>query len=338
MRVLITGGTGSLGRALCRYLLTDAMFCPERLVSFARSEYRQHLLNEKLKHHRSFKTFLGDVREKGRLLFALEGIDLVIHAAALKRVDSAQYNPPETIKTNVLGTMNVIEAAIERGVKKVLVISSDKAVEAANIYGATKACAEHYGTSSNNFSPRGRTAVSVVRYGNVLTSTGSVYWIFKKQMEDDVPFTITDVNMTRFALMMPDAVRFVRRCADMMRGGEIFVPRLPSLYVKDMASAMDAGRPIEEIGLRPGGEKLGEVLISEQEACRTVYSKHDRCFIINPSHAEWGYHPWRASESGDLFTARDPYQEYASWNNTEWLDQAAIREKLEGYQDDRLRD
>lgn len=329
LRVLITGGTGSLGQALIHYLLQGQHLEQiTRLVSFARSESRQKILEDVYTlAYPQFRTFIGDVRDHDRLVYAMRDIDLVIHAAALKRVDAACDQPFETILTNVIGTKNVIEAAMKNHVKRVVLVSSDKAVEAANVYGASKACAEHGAVQMNAFAHADGTAISVVRYGNVFSSTGSLLHILKQQAVDDAPFTLTDTRMTRFGLTLEEACVFVWRCVHLMRGGEIFVPDIPSFKVQDLMTAVDPDRNVQIVGLRPGGEKLGEVLISRHESAYTVHYKRERIYIVNPSVAQWGYTPWVPDTVLDITRCTSGFS-YASETNTRWLNVEQLRQKL----------
>lgn len=281
MRCLITGGTGSLGHALVRrYVALGA----ERIVVYSRDEYKQSQMAERFSDP-SLRFFIGDVRDRDRLCEAMWGIDTVIHAAALKRVDAVAYHATETLKTNVLGTQAVIQAAVLSGVKRVVLISSDKAVAPANSYGASKMYAEHLAITSNSYSyPRG-TRVSAVRYGNVAWSRGSVLWAWEK-LAQDRHFLITDKRMTRFWLTMDQAVDTIEYCLANMEGGEVYIPRCKAAALVDIAHAMVHGDCVlEETGLRPGGEKLHETLLGIEEIDRAC--EFMEYFCLYPHLATW---------------------------------------------------
>ena len=293
MRVLITGGTGSLGHALVRRWKDSA----ERIVVYSRDELKQAQMAEKFSDP-NLRFFIGDVRDRDRLEEALVGIDTVIHAAALKRVDAVAYNPAEVIKTNVLGTQNICQAAVRAGVRSVVVVSSDKAVEPANIYGSSKNVAEHLAVAANVYAvPRG-TGVSVVRYGNVAWSRGSVLWRWDallrqaagRYAEGHLPvIPITDHRMTRFWLTLDQAADVIDYALDTQEAGEIYIPRLKAASMTDIALAMFNNMvKFNETGLRPGGEKLHEVLIGSEEASRTA--TYDHSFRIEPHLPTWRGH------------------------------------------------
>lgn len=282
-RVLVTGGTGTLGAAIVRRCLALGY---ERIVVFSRSESRQATLQGELGDHPALRFFIGDVRDRERLIHAFYHVDAVIHTAALKRVDAMAYNPDEVRKTNIEGSANVIAAAAEAGVSKVLMISSDKAVSPMNVYGVSKAQMEHEAIASNALTwPRG-TAIACTRWGNVLGSTGSVIQLWRAQRAAGKPLTLTEPEMTRFWLTADQAVSVVLEALYRMEGGEIFVPECPAMRLGDLAHAFAPGHATEVIGLRPGGEKLHEELWTSEEGPRTVYD--DGLYIIRPS-----LHPWR---------------------------------------------
>ena len=263
--ILITGGTGSFGKACVKYILKN--YKPNRLVIFSRDELKQFEMAEELQltKNKCLRFFLGDVRDKDRLDIAFKGIDYVIHAAALKQVPAAEYNPIEFIKTNIIGAQNVILASINNKIKKVISLSTDKAANPINLYGATKLAADKLFNAANNLST-GRPIFSSVRYGNVLGSRGSVVPFFKSYIEnksDRIP--ITDINMTRFFISLEDSVRFVLNSLNLMKGGEIFVPKIPSVKIIDLAKAIVPGRKHKVIGVRPG-EKIAEILITKDES------------------------------------------------------------------------
>ena len=313
--ILITGGTGTFGRAFIRAAIESGRY--DRIVSLSRDEQKVASVNEEFGSFPGFRAFIGDVRDRDRLRDACRGIDTVIAAAALKRVDSTCYNPDELYKTNVAGVDNTIRAAADCGVQRVLVVSSDKACAPTNPYGVSKAMAESCSTSANVWAyPRG-TRISVVRYGNVLGSRGSVIGIWKSQLAARQPLTITDHRMTRFVLTIEQAVAFSERALACMEGGEIFVPVLPSAEIPELARAVGGERcGIVETGLRPGGEKLAEALLNEEEPSRTVV--RDGMYVITPSHHEWRATPFEGPRLPADFV-------YRSDANRRWLDSDALR-------------
>lgn len=281
MCVLITGGTGSFGRKCVEILLRERS--PRRLIVFSRDELKQHEMRLAGYDHPNLRYFIGDVRDVDRLRRAMRGVDVVIHAAALKQVPACEYNPFEAIQTNVLGARNVIEASLDAGVQRVVALSTDKAVNPVNLYGATKLCAEKLFIQSNSYSGSGGTRLSCVRYGNVVGSRGSVIPLFLEQRRNGY-VTITDPRMTRFWITLEQGVRFVIRCVEEMHGGEVFVPKIPSMTIVDLAEVIAPGCRVEWIGVRPG-EKLHEVLVSDDEARTTI--ELDDMFVIQPAHPWW---------------------------------------------------
>jgi UDP-N-acetylglucosamine 4,6-dehydratase len=310
--VLVTGATGSFGRAFVRTLLTR--HAPRRLVVFSRDELKQHEMRTAGFDHPSLRYFIGDVRSADRLRRAMNGVDIVVHAAALKQVPACEYNPFEAIQTNVLGAQNVIEAAIDCGVKRVLALSTDKAVSPANLYGATKLCAEKLFVQGNAYAGRGGTRFACVRYGNVVGSRGSVVPLFLQQRRSGT-VTITDPRMTRFWLTIERGVDFVLTSIAMMQGGEVFVPRLPSMRIPDLAAAIAPECAVHITGIRPG-EKLHEALVSGDEA-RAMLAMPDR-YIILPQHLNWSYSP-----PTDAVPVRGDFS-YTSDNNDQWLDRDGL--------------
>lgn len=282
--ILVTGATGSFGTAYITHLLQHTSV--ERVCGLSRCELKQSQLAERFNHDPRLRLFLGDVRDRTRLEQAFHGIDAVVHAAALKRVDAAAYDPQEAVKTNVIGTDNVIQAAIGAGVRRVVVLSSDKCVRATNHYGATKFLAEQLAVASNVYGfPRG-TFVSAVRYGNVLGSRGSVLYLWREAVAQNRPIPLTHPDMSRFWMSIEQAVELVNAALARMQGGEVFIPKLPALTLREMASLLaGASYPVTLTGLRPGGEKLYEELLSPEEVTRT----HDagNVYIIAPSIAPW---------------------------------------------------
>lgn len=315
--VLITGGTGSFGKKFVEMMLQE--YHPARLVVYSRDELKQHEMRAAGYDHPSLRYFLGDVRDLERLRRAFHGIDIVVHAAALKQVPACEYNPMEAIKTNVLGSGNVIDAALDMGVERVVALSTDKAVNPVNLYGATKLAAEKLFIQSNAYAGGRRTRFCCVRYGNVVGSRGSVVPIFLRQRQNG-RLTVTDERMTRFWIALEQGVRFVIRCAEQMRGGEVFVPKIPSTNVMDLAKAVAPEAEIEVIGIRPG-EKLHEVLVSEDEARTTV--EMEDMFVVQPAEAFWFGRDWE--NAGKRLP--DGYR-YASNNNPMWLSADQIREMI----------
>lgn len=311
--ILITGGTGSLGNSLINYLLTQTKV--RRIAIFSRDELKQHDLRIQLKNDSRLRWFLGDIRDLDRLKLAFHGVDFLIHAAALKQVDAGEYNPMEFIKTNVLGSQNVIDASIYAGVKRVVALSTDKASSPINLYGATKLTADKLFVAANNYSYTYGTTFSVVRYGNVMGSRGSVIPFFKNLAEQGKPLPITDLRMTRFWISIDDAVKFVIASLEMMTGGELYVPRIPSMKIVDLAHAISPNSKLEEIGMRPG-EKLHEEMISADDSRRTIVSKNR--YIVTPVVAEWGYN----APVGEVMPEGHAYR---SDTNDKWISTSDIK-------------
>ena len=283
--ILVTGGSGSFGRKFVEIVLQQ--YRPRRLVVFSRDELKQSEMQGRFKDP-CLRYFLGDVRDRDRLVRAMHDIDIVVHAAALKQIPACEYNPFEAIQTNVIGGKNVIDAAIEARVKRVIALSSDKAVNPLNLYGATKLCAEKLFVQGNTYGSGRGTLFACVRYGNVVGSRGSVIPLFQQQRPNGV-LTVTDPLMTRFWITLEQGVQFVLRCIGLMRGGEIFVPKLPSMRIMDLADAIAPGCRKEFVGIRPG-EKLHEVLISEDEA--RAGRELDDMFVIEPVFPSWTFEPY----------------------------------------------
>jgi len=312
--VLITGGTGSLGKALLHEILSTTT--ARRVVIFSRDELKQYNLRSEFKDDSRIRWFIGDIRDLERLKRALHGIDYVIHAAALKQVDTGEYNPMEFIKTNVMGSQNVIDASISAGVKKVVALSTDKASSPINLYGATKLTADKLFIAANNYSFSYGTTFSVVRYGNVMGSRGSVIPFFSALAAEGKPLPLTDLRMTRFWISIDTAVKFVLSSLELMSGGELYVPRIPSMKLIDLAKAVDPTAKIVDIGMRPG-EKLHEEMISADDSRRTFITG-DR-YIVNPVVAEWGY----KEPEGQRMPEGVAYQ---SNTNDLWMTEEEIRE------------
>ena len=284
--ILITGGTGSLGKSLVEHLLRETKV--RRVAILSRDELKQQHLRIQFQDDPRLRWFLGDVRDLERLKRAFHGVDYVIHAAALKQVDTGEYNPMEFIKTNVLGSQNVIDASIDAGVKRVVALSTDKASSPINLYGATKLTADKLFIAANNYSFSYGTRFSVVRYGNVMGSRGSVIPFFREIAAQGKPLPITDLRMTRFWISIESAVKFVIDSLEMMTGGELYVPRIPSMKIVDLANAIAPGAKLEEIGMRPG-EKLHEEMISADDSRRTIILENR--YVVTPVVAEWGFEP-----------------------------------------------
>lgn len=311
-KVLITGGTGSFGQAFVRYALENLH--PEVIRVFSRDELKQHEMKQKL-NAPNLRFFIGDIRDRERVERALRGVDIVIHAAAMKRIEVCEYNPFEAIKTNIIGTQNLIDFAIDCGVERVMALSTDKAANPINLYGATKLCQEKIVVQSNSYVGPKKTKLACVRYGNVVGSRGSVVPLFRQQRENG-KVSITDERMTRFWISLPQAVRFVHHCIEQMQGGEVFVPKLPSVRITDLAKALCPEAEKEIIGIR-GGEKLHEVLISSEEAPNTLeYEDH---FLIQPSFG-WWHKP-----NGAKGKPMPDETAYTSQNNKEFLSVEALR-------------
>ncbi len=314
--VLITGGTGSFGKKFIDVILRE--YHPAKVIVFSRDELKQHEMRNSGLDHPNLRYFIGDVRDVTRLRRAMQGVDIVVHAAALKQVPACEYNPMEAIKTNILGSSNVIEASLDTGVEKVIALSSDKAVNPINLYGATKLAAEKLFVQSNAYAgARPSTRFSCVRYGNVVGSRGSVVPTFLKQRQNG-KLTITDERMTRFWLTLEQGVCFVIRCIEQMRGGEVFVPKIPSMKIMDLAKVIAPGAEMEVIGIRPG-EKLHEVLIHEDEA-RTTLELEDM-YVVQPTVAYWFAREWE--NQGRALP--DGFR-YASDSNPNWLTMEQIKE------------
>jgi UDP-N-acetylglucosamine 4,6-dehydratase/5-epimerase len=320
--ILITGGTGSFGKKFTKLALEEKR--PKKIIIFSRDELKQHEMKVHGYDHLSLRYFIGDVRDRERLVRAMNGVDIVVHAAALKQVPTCEYNPMEAIKTNIMGTANVVEAALDAGVKKVMTISTDKAVSPVNLYGATKLAAEKLTVQSNAYAAGTATRYSCVRYGNVVGSRGSVVPLFLKQRASGT-VTITDERMTRFWLSLEQGVRFVMSCIEQMEGGEVFVPKIPSTKVVDLANAIAPEAQLNIIGIRPG-EKLHELLISQDEARHTV--ELERMYVIQPAEAIWFGYSWK--DKGKELP--DDYH-YSSSNNSEWLDVNGIKKYIAPFEE-----
>lgn len=318
--ILITGGTGSFGRSLLSKLLNE--YSPRRVIVLARGEYNHYELQNTLTKEERDKVrfFIGDVRDLDRLVMAFRGVDVVIHAAAQKQVPLAEYNPFECIRTNVIGAENIVQAAIRTDVQHVLALSTDKAVNPINLYGASKLASDKIFIAANNLSSQSETKFSVVRYGNVLGSRGSVIPFFKKLLTDGATeLPITDERMTRFWITLEQAVEFTLSCLDLMRGGEVFVPKIPSMKITDLIEAMAPGIALNNIGIRPG-EKLHEIMITDHNSRHTI-DMGDR-YAIEPELHFW---PRRSFAKDGYNSVVDGF-EYVSDKNTEWLSVEELRD------------
>ncbi len=311
--ILITGGTGSFGKMFTRIVL-ERYPEVERIVIYSRDEFKQFNMGnmQEFKDNDKLRFFIGDIRDKERLMRALKGVDTVIHAAALKQVPACEYNPFEAVKTNVLGAQNLIDTCIDQNVEHVVALSTDKACAPVNLYGATKLCSDKLFIAGNAYTGQSNTKFSVVRYGNVAGSRGSVIPFFKKlATEGATELPITDANMTRFWLKLEDAVELVFTALNTMSGGELYVKKIPSMRMPDLATAIAPDLKQKIVGIRPG-EKIHEMMISREDARHTI--EYPDYYIIQP-HFEW----W---DSEKLHTTGSPVPadfEYHSGNNTEWL-------------------
>jgi len=314
--ILITGGTGSFGKAFVRRVLRDHQ--PHKVIVYSRDEYKQYQMAQMFSSDR-LRFFLGDVRDEKRLYRALTGVDYVIHAAAMKQVPASEYNPFEAVQTNIMGAQNLINAALEAGVQKVVALSTDKACNPVNLYGATKLCSDKLFIAANAYSGKLVTRFAVVRYGNVLGSRGSVVPLFRDLAAKGEEIPITDERMTRFSITLPEAVQFVIDSFELMYGGELYIPKIPSLRVVDLAEAVAPGIKIRQIGIRPG-EKLHEMMISRDDS-RHLFEVGDR-YIKMPDFPFWKVRlPEGAVPVVDGF-------EYASDINNIWLNAEQLRDVL----------
>jgi UDP-N-acetylglucosamine 4,6-dehydratase/5-epimerase len=317
--ILITGGTGSFGHAFIP--MTLKKYNPKRLVVYSRDEMKQWEMAKLFKDDERVRFFIGDVRDKDRLSRALNGIDYVVHAAATKIVPTAEYNPFECVKTNINGAMNLIDACIDKGVKRIVALSTDKASSPANLYGATKLASDRLFVSGNSYTGGHTTSFSVVRYGNVMGSRGSVIPFFLSIVKDGI-FPITDYRMTRFMISLEEGVELVWHAFDDMRGGEIYVKKIPSMKVTDIGKAISSNVKQEEVGIRPG-EKLHEEMISRADAMYTY--EYNDYYKILPSIHNWNKDLERI---GDGVKVNSEFL-YSSDNNTEWMSVDALKQWIE---------
>ena len=318
--ILVTGGTGSFGKKYIETVLDR--YQPKKLIVYSRDELKQFEMRGTYPTEKyPINYFIGDVRDRERLYRVAHGVDIIVHAAALKQVPTAEFNPFEAVKTNIHGAQNVIEAALENDVKKVVALSTDKACNPINLYGATKLASDKMFAAANHWQGSHHTAFSVVRYGNVVGSRGSVIPFFLKKKEDGV-IPITDERMTRFWITLEQGVQFVLDCLKRMHGGELFVPKIPSMRIMDLAKAIAPEAKTEIIGIRPG-EKIHEVMISSDDAINTL--EFDTHFVIQPAHPWWDNLEYIKINGGrhveDGFT-------YSSGNNTQWLTIDELRKMI----------
>lgn len=316
--ILVTGGTGSFGK---RFIATALKENVKKVIVFSRDELKQYEMAQEFTDQR-VRFFIGDVRDKERLYRAFDGVDIVIHAAALKHVGACEYNPFEAVKTNINGAQNIIEAAIDRGVKKVVALSTDKAASPINLYGATKLASDKLFVAGNSYAGDKETRFSVVRYGNVVGSRGSVVPFFKKLKEDGATvIPVTDERMTRFWITLDQGVQFVIDSLERMKGGEIFIPKIPSMNILDLAKAIAPECTTEIVGIRPG-EKLHEAMITEDDARHTLeYADH---FVIQPEF------PWWSNEHSNGGKSLEEGFTYVSNVNEKWLTIEELRELVKG--------
>ena len=322
--VLITGATGSFGKKMVRIVLQK--YKPKKLIIFSRDELKQFEMGQKWspRLYPCLEYMLGDVRDRNRLMRVFRGVDYIIHSAALKQVPAAEHNPEEFIKTNVLGAMNIIDAALHNNVKKVIALSTDKACNPINLYGATKLCSDKLFVAANVYSQSDHTRFLVVRYGNVLGSRGSVVPFFKERASSGI-LPITDVRMTRFWTTLDQAVHFVLMALERSKGGETFIPRIPSMKIVDLAKAIAPECRQEVLGIRPG-EKLHEILLSEDEARNAV--QFEKCFIVQPNeNLQKDLLKGKGSSCPEDFR-------YTSDTNAEWLSVDDLRELVDKISDD----
>ena len=318
--ILITGGTGSFGKAFTRYILAN--YDPKKIIIYSRDEYKQFIMQNEFKEHaKKLRFFIGDVRDKDRLYRAFKGVDYVIHAAALKQVPACEYNPNEAIKTNINGAMNIIDAALDNGVKKVVALSTDKAVNPVNLYGGTKLVSDKLFIAANAYAGLNDINFSIVRYGNVAGSRGSIIPFFNKIIKNggkELP--ITDYRMTRFWISLEEGVKLVIKALEEANGGETFISKIPSFKITDLAKAMLPDCEMPEVGIRPG-EKLHEIMVTTEDSYTTY--EYDKHFIVYPQM---------------VFTDKQKIEptgkkvaegfSYSSDNNTEWLSVEEIKELL----------
>ena len=325
--ILVTGGTGSFGKCFTRYVLTH--YQPKKIIIYSRDEFKQWLMADEFREYEDkLRFFIGDVRDLNRLKRACESVDYIIHAAALKQVPACEYNPNEAIKTNINGAMNVIDAALDSGVRKVVALSTDKAVNPVNLYGGTKLVSDKLFVAANAYAGTKDINFSIVRYGNVAGSRGSVIPVFNKLIkEGKTELPVTDVRMTRFWISLTQGVELVIKALQEAKGGETFISKIPSFKVTDLAEAMLPGCTIKETGIRPG-EKLHEIMVTTEDSYTTY--EYDKHFIVYPQMT------WNNKQQPDLSGKKvEEGFSYSSGTNTEWLSVEDIRELLKGIDPDK---
>ena len=318
--ILVTGGTGSFGNAFTQYVLEN--YEPKKIIIYSRDEYKQFVMGNKFrKYKEKLRFFIGDVRDGERMRRAFDGVDYVVHAAALKQVPACEYNPMEAVKTNINGAMNIVDAALDCGVKRVVALSTDKAVNPINLYGGTKLVSDKLFVAANAYSGAKDVCFSIVRYGNVAGSRGSVIPFFRNIIaEGKTKLPITDYRMTRFWISLEEGVKLVIKALSEAKGGETFISKIPSFKITDLAQAILPGCEMPEVGIREG-EKLHEIMVTREDSMFTYeYENH---FIVYP-HYEW-WQEIRVQAGGKLV---EPGFEYSSGTNTEWLSVEEIAEKL----------
>ena len=318
--ILITGGTGSFGKCFTKYVLTH--YNPKKIIIYSRDEYKQFIMQNEFKEYApKLRFFIGDVRDKERLCRAFKGVDYVIHAAALKQVPACEYNPNEAIKTNINGAMNIIDAALDCGVSKVVALSTDKAVNPVNLYGGTKLVSDKLFIAANAYAGVKDINFSIVRYGNVAGSRGSIIPLFHKLIQNgETELPITDLRMTRFWISLEEGVKLVIKALEEAKGGETFISKIPSFKITDLAEAMLPGCKVKEIGIRPG-EKLHEIMVTTEDSMNTY--EYDKHFIVYPQMKFTDAQMFEPTGKKVV----DGFS-YSSGNNTEWLSVEDIREKL----------
>ena len=326
--ILVTGGTGSFGKKFIEHVLNK--FSPDKIIIYSRDELKQYEMQESIafkKYDHLLRYFIGDVRDLERLKMAMTDVDVVIHAAALKQVPACEYNPFEAIKTNIIGGQNVIDAALSCGVKKVIALSTDKAAAPINLYGATKLASDKLFVAANNYSGNHNIKFSVVRYGNVLGSRGSVIPFFqKKAMTGMLP--ITDKRMTRFNITLQNGIDFVLQCLDKMWGGELFIPKIPSYKILDVAKAIAPNAKYEVVGIRPG-EKLHEEMITETDALNCV--EFEKYFVILPSTQLWDIDKFRKESNSSVGKMCEFGFSYNSGTNKDFLTVNDLKELIKNH-------
>lgn len=323
--ILITGGTGSFGNAFTEYVLEH--YDPKKIIIYSRDEYKQFIMSNRLKKYRpKLRFFIGDVRDKERLYRAFEGVDYVVHAAALKQVPACEYNPMEAVKTNINGAMNIVDAALDCDVKRVVALSTDKAVNPINLYGGTKLVSDKLFIAANAYAGAKDVCFSIVRYGNVAGSRGSVIPFFRNLVEQgETKLPITDYRMSRFWISLDEGVQLVIKALSEAKGGETFISKIPSFKITDLAQAILPGCEMPEVGIREG-EKLHEVMVTKEDSMLTY--EYDKHFIVYP-HFDW----WDKNKIQAGGKKVDQGFEYSSGTNAEWLSVEQIRELLTGVEE-----